>query len=270
MFKFVGIQFKKALIYSCILGGLWGTQGYAQTQSAIDPQVLEDLVAANKILAAEGILDGWGHVSVRNPKDPTHYFMARNLAAELVTAKDILEFDFNSVPVNGSKEALYTERFIHGEIYRAHPDVNAVVHTHAPPLIPFTVTNVALKPLYHRAAFVAQGIPLFDIADDFGMTDMLIRNSAHGQALAKSLGDHPAVLMRGHGATVVGPSLPRLIGRAVFLVKDATLQQQAMALGGPIKYLNPEEARLIDEREGYGLARQWLAWKRQVGIAIAP
>jgi HCOMODA/2-hydroxy-3-carboxy-muconic semialdehyde decarboxylase len=263
-------QLKSALLCTFFISGFWSIAGYAQSQSAIDPQVVEDLVAANKILAAEGILDGWGHVSVRNPKDPTHYFMARNLAAELVSAKDILEFDLNSVPINGSKQALYTERFIHGEIYKAHPQVNAVVHTHAPPLIPFTVTNVALKPLYHRAAFVAQGIPLFDIADDFGMTDMLIRNSAHGQSLAKSLGDHPAVLMRGHGATVVGPSLPRLIGRAVFLVKDATLQQQAMALGGPIKYLNPEEARLIDAREGYGLARQWLAWKRQVGMEIAP
>ena len=119
MFKIIGLQFKKALMLSCLVGGLLATQGQAQTPSAIDPQVIEDLVAANKILAAEGILDGWGHVSVRNPKDPTHYFMARNLAAELVTAKDILEFDFNSVPVNGSKEALYTERFIHGEIPRA-------------------------------------------------------------------------------------------------------------------------------------------------------
>lgn len=270
MFNLMGLQIKKALLGASILAATLATSAYAQVQSSIDPQILEDLVAANKILAAEGILDGWGHVSVRNPKDPTHFFMARNLAAELVTAKDILEFDLNSVPINGSKQALYTERFIHSEIYKAHPQVNAVVHTHAPPLIPFTVTNVALKPVYHRAAFVAQGVPLFDIADEFGMTDMLIRNSAHGQALAKSLGDHPAVLMRGHGATVVGPSLPRLIGRAVFLVKDATLQQQAMALGGPIKYLNPEEARLIDAREGYGLARQWLAWKRQVGMAVEP
>jgi HCOMODA/2-hydroxy-3-carboxy-muconic semialdehyde decarboxylase len=238
---------------------------YAQTK-AVDPNIVDELVAANKILASEGILDGWGHVSVRNPKDPTHYFLARNLAAELVTAKDILEFTLDNVPIDGKGQDLYTERFIHGEIYKARPDVNAVVHTHAPPLIPFTVTQVPMRPLYHRAAFVAQGIPVFDIQDDFGMTDMLIRNAQHGHSLAKTLADKPAALMRGHGATVVGPSLPRLVGRTVFLVKNATLQQQALALGGPIKYLNPEEAKLIEAREGYGLGRQWLAWKQKVGI----
>jgi ribulose-5-phosphate 4-epimerase/fuculose-1-phosphate aldolase len=233
---------------------------------AVDPSVVQELVAANKILAYEGILDGWGHVSVRNPKDPTHYFLARNLAAELVTAKDILEFTLDNVPIDAKGQDLYTERFIHGEIYKARPDVNAVVHTHAPPLIPFTVTQVPMRALYHRAAFVAMGIPVFDIQDDFGMTDMLIRNGQHGQALAKALADKPATLMRGHGATVVAPSLPRLVGRSVFLVKNATLQQQALALGGPIKYLNPEEAKLIEAREGYGLGRQWEAWKLKVGI----
>ena len=239
---------------------------HAQTK-AVDQNIIDELVAANKILAYEGILDGWGHVSVRNPKDPTHYFLARNLAAELVTAKDILEFTLDNVPIDAKGQDLYTERFIHGEIYKTRPDVNAVVHTHAPPLIPFTVTQVPMKPLYHRAAFVAQGIPVFDIQDDFGMTDMLIRNGQHGHALATSLADKPAALMRGHGATVVGPSLPRLVGRAVFLVKNATLQQQALALGGPIKYLNAEEAKLIEAREGYGLGRQWTAWKLKVGIA---
>ncbi len=241
---------------------------HAQTK-AVDPNIINELVAANKILAYEGILDGWGHVSVRNPKDPTHYFLARNLAAELVTAKDILEFTLDNVPIDAKGQDLYTERFIHGEIYKTRPDVNAVVHTHAPPLIPFTVTQVPMKPLYHRAAFVAQGIPVFDIQDDFGMTDMLIRNGQHGHALAKSLADKPAALMRGHGATVVGPSLPRLVGRTVFLVKNATLQQQALALGGPIKYLNAEEAKLIEAREGYGLGRQWTAWKLKVGITTS-
>ena len=239
---------------------------YAQSKP-VDQNIVDELVAANKILAAEGILDGWGHVSVRNPNDPTHYFLARNLAAELVTAKDIMEFTLDNVPVASKGQDLYTERFIHGEIYKTRPDVNAVVHTHAPPLIPFTVTQVPMKPLYHRAAFVAQGIPVFDIEDTFGMTDMLIRNGQHGHALALTLADKPAALMRGHGATVVGPSLPRLVGRAVFLVKNATLQQQALALGGPIKYLHAEEAKLIEAREGYGLGRQWAAWKLKVGIA---
>ena len=248
---------------------LGGTALHAQTKP-VDQSMVDELVAANKILAYEGILDGWGHVSVRNPNNPNHYFLARNLAAELVTAKDIMEFTLDNVPIDSKGQDLYTERFIHGEIYKARPDVNSVVHTHAPPLIPFTVTQVPMRPLYHRAAFVAQGIPVFDIQDDFGMTDMLIRNAQHGRALATSLADKPAALMRGHGATVVGPSLPRLVGRVVFLVKNASLQQQAMSLGGPIKYLNPAEARLIEAREGYGLGRQWAAWKLKVGIMPQP
>ena len=232
----------------------------------VDPILIEDLVAANRILAMEGILDGWGHVSVRHPKNPSRYLLSRNLAAELVTAADIMEYDLDSVPVDRRGRDLYSERFIHGEILKARPDVNAVIHTHAPPLIPFTVTQVPMRPLYHRAAFVAQGIPVFEIREGFGMTDMLIRNQAHGQALAKSLGDKPAALMRGHGAIVVAPSLPRLVGRSVFLVKNATLQQQALALGGPINYLDAEEARLIEAREGYGLGRAWEAWKRKVEV----
>jgi ribulose-5-phosphate 4-epimerase/fuculose-1-phosphate aldolase len=232
----------------------------------VDQSLIDDLVAANRIFAMEGILDGWGHVSVRHPKNPNRYLLSRNLAAELVTRADIMEYDLDSVPVDRRGRDLYTERFIHGEIYKARPDVNAVIHTHAPPLIPFAAGKVPMRPMYHRAAFVAQGIPNFDIKDGFGMTDMLIRNQAHGAALAKMLGDKPAALMRSHGATVVAPSLPRLVGRSVFLVKNATLQMQAIALGGPISYLENEEARLIEAREGYGLARAWEAWKRKVEI----
>lgn len=232
----------------------------------VDQTLIDDLVAANRILAAEGILDGWGHISVRHPKNPNRYLMSRNLAAELVTRADIMEYDLDSVPVDRKGRDLYSEPFIHGEILKARPDVNAVIHTHAPPLFPFTASKVPMRPMYHRAAFVAQGIPNFDIKDGFGMTDMLIRNRAHGAALAKVLGDKPAALMRSHGATVVAPSLPRLVGRSVFLVKNATAQMQAIALGGPLSYLENEEARLIEEREGYGLARQWEAWKRKVEI----
>jgi ribulose-5-phosphate 4-epimerase/fuculose-1-phosphate aldolase len=244
------------------------TSTFAQTTPAsagpVDPKLIEDLVAANRILAMEGILDGWGHVSVRHPRDPNRYLMSRNLAAELVTTADIMEYNLDSVPVDPRGRDSYAERFIHGEILKARPDVNAVIHTHAPPLIPFTVTRVALRPMYHRAAFVALGVPVFDIREGFGMTDMLIRNQAQGQALAKALGDKPAALMRGHGAILVAPSLPRLVGRSVFLVKNATLQQQALALGGPITYLDAEEARLIEAREGYGLTRAWEAWKRKM------
>jgi len=231
--------------------------------AAADPKLVEDLVAANRILAHEGLLDGWGHISVRVPGSPNRYLMARNVPAELVEAKDILEYDLDSKPVGGGNDALYSERFIHGEVYRARPDVNAVVHTHAPPVIPFGVTGVPLKAMYHRAAFVAFGIPVFEIRDAAGMTDMLIRNAKLGRALAASLADKPAVLMRGHGATVVGPSLPRVVGRTVFLSLNATLQMEAVRLGGEPKYLDIEEAKLIEAREGYGLARAWEVWKKK-------
>jgi len=227
--------------------------------------LIEDLVAANRILAMQGVLDGWGHVSVRHNRDPNRFLLSRSLAPELITAKDILEFDLDNSPVDAKGRNLYTERFIHGEIYKTRPDVVAICHSHAPPVIPFGVTSVQLRPLYHRAAFISLGIPIFEMREGFGMTDMLIRNEAHGRALAKSIADKPAVLMRGHGATIVAPSLPRLVGRSIFLAMNATLQAQAMALapGGRINYLDPEEARLIEVREGYGLGRAWEAWKRK-------
>jgi HCOMODA/2-hydroxy-3-carboxy-muconic semialdehyde decarboxylase len=174
-----------------------------------------------------------------------------------------MEFDLDSNAVDARGRPLYTERFIHGEIYKARPDVVAIVHTHAPALIPFGISKVPLKPVYHRSAFIAAGVPVFEIRERAGMTDMLIRDQALGRALADALGNRPAALMRGHGAVVVGPSLQRVVGRSIFLPLNATLQMQAAALGGPVTYLDPEEARKIEEREGYGLARAWEAWKRK-------
>jgi len=230
-----------------------------------DPLLLEDLVAANRILAMEGVLDGWGHVSVRHNLDPGRYLLSRSLAPELVGAGDILEFDLDNEAVNGRGRNLYTERFLHGEIYKTRPDVVAICHCHAPPVIPFSVTDVPLRPLYHRAAFIALGVPIFEIREAAGMTDLLIRNAALGRALAVSLADKPAVLMRGHGATIVGPTLQRLVARSIFLALNATLQMQAtlLARSGEIRFLDPEEARLIEAREGYGLGRAWEAWKRK-------
>lgn len=232
-----------------------------------DPQLIEDLVAANRILADQGLLDGWGHVSVRHNRDPNRFLMSRGLAAQLVTAKDIIEFDLDSRPVDTHGlpiSALFTERYIHGEIYKMRPDVIAIVHTHAPSLIPFGVTKVPLKPMYHRSAFISFGIPVFEIRDRAGMTDMLIRNTTLGHNLAEALGDHPAALMRGHGAVITGPSLPRVVSRTIFLALNATLQAEAMSMGAPITYMDPEEARKIEEREGHGLARTWEGWKQKV------
>jgi HCOMODA/2-hydroxy-3-carboxy-muconic semialdehyde decarboxylase len=239
--------------------------GHPKSAGPADRQLIEDLVAANRILAMQGVLDGWGHVSVRHNRDPNRFLLSRSLAPELITAKDILEFDLDNNPVDAKGRNLYSERFIHGEIYKTRPDVVAVAHMHAPPVIPFGVIDVPLKPIYHRAAFIGLGVPIFEIRDAAGMTDLLIRSPELGRALANSIADKPAVLMRGHGATVVGPTLQRLVGRSIFLAMNATLQAQAMALapGGRIKYLDLEEARLIEAREGYGLGRAWEAWKRK-------
>src|SRR5262249_51709586 len=181
-------------------------------------------------------------VRVRHPGDPNRYLLSRSRATELIDADDIVEFDLDSNPVDAKGRSLYTERFIHGEIYKARPDVIAIVHTHAPALIPFGISKVPLQPVYHRSAFISGGIPVFEIRAAGGMTDMLIRNQALGKALAATLGNRPAALMRGHGAAIVGASLPRVVSRSIFLPLSANLQAQAMALGGPLTFLDAEEA----------------------------
>src|SRR5881397_1979579 len=166
-----------------------------------DPKLVEDLVAANRILVDQGVLDGYGHVSARHDRDPNRYLMSRSLAPELVTGADILEYDLDSTPVEPRGRSLYLERFIHGEIYRARPDVKAIVHHHSPSVIPFGVSPVPLRPLYHMSAFLGGGVPVFDIKAAAGQaTDMLVRTPALGHALAQTLGDRPVALMRGHGA----------------------------------------------------------------------
>ena len=263
-----GVVMLAAIVYMALAVTM--STSFAQQPPAsagpADPKLIEDLVAANRILADQGLLDGWGHISVRHNRDPNRYLMARAVAPGLVTANDILEFDLDSRPVDlhgVPMSGLYTERYIHGEIYKLRPDVIAVVHTHAPSLIPFGVTNVPLRPLYHRSAFISFGIPVFEIRERAGMTDMLIRDQALGRALADSLGDHPAALMRGHGAAITGPSLPRVVSRTIFLALNATLQVEAMRMGAPITYMDPEEARKIEAREGHGLARAWEGWKHK-------
>ena len=243
-------------LFAILLCFAWST-----AWSQVDPRLAEDLVAANRILAQEGVLDGWGHVSVR--LGPDRFLMSQAVAPGFVTAQDLYVWDLDAKPLNGKPRDMYSERFIHAEIYRTHPNVNAVVHNHAPSLIPFGVTGVPLRALYHRSSFINLGIPVFEVRERFGMTDMLIRNAKLGSALAEKLGEHPAVLMRGHGATVVGPSIPRVVSRSIFLALNATLQLQTMALGAPANYMDPEETRLIEEREGHGLARAWEGWKQK-------
>lgn len=171
-----------------------------------------------------------------------------------------MEYDLDSNPVDAKDRSMYTERFIHGEIYKLRPDVKVIVHNHSPSVIPFGVTAVPLRPLYHMSAYIGEGVPVFEIRSAGGMTDMLVRNPALGRALAQTLGSKPTALMRGHGAVVVGPSFPLAVGRSIYLEMNARLQAQAMALGGSVTYLDPEEVRkaLLD-----GYQRGWELWKRK-------
>src|SRR5690349_19227453 len=226
--------------------------------------LIDDLVAANRILADQGVVDGYGHVSVRHPADPQRYLMSRSIAPELVTAADVMEYDLDSVPVDARDRASYLERFIHGEIYRARPDVKAVVHNHSPSVIPFGVSTVPLRPLYHMSAFLGGGVPVFDIKAAAGHpTDMLVRNAALGRALAATLGAHPVALMRGHGCVVVGQSIQMTVFRSVYTEMNARLQAQAMALGGPVTYLDDEEAKLAGASVGGTVVRPWDLWRKK-------
>src|SRR6266404_4010047 len=167
--------------------------------SGVDAALIEDIVTGSRVLADFGVLDGFGHVSARDPKNPNHFLMSRSLAPALVTADDIMEFDLDGNAVDGRGRTVFLERFIHGEIYRARSDVMSVVHTHSPGVIPYTVTQVPLRPMFHNAAFLAMGVPVWEIRKDFGETDMLVRDPARGKSLAQTLSDEPVVLMRGHG-----------------------------------------------------------------------
>jgi ribulose-5-phosphate 4-epimerase/fuculose-1-phosphate aldolase len=250
------------------LAALATARAFAQSAPAsagpADPKLIDDLVAANRILADQGVVDGYGHVSVRHPADPQRYLMSRSIAPELVTAADVMEYDLDSTAVDARGRTSYLERFIHGEIYRARPDVKAIVHNHSPSVIPFGVSTVPLKPLYHMSAFLGGGVPVFDIKVAAGQaTDMLVRTPALGRALAQSLGDRPVALMRGHGAVVVGDSLPRVVFRSVYTEMNARLQAQAMALGGPVTYLDDEEARRAEASVGGTIPRPWELWKKK-------
>ena len=179
----------------------------------------------------------------------------------MVAAADIIEYDLDSNPVGDNRKG-YQERFIHGEIYQARPDVMAIVHDHSPAAIPFSVSSVPLRAVSHMAAFIGTGVPAFEIRDVDGMTNMLVSDAKRGKALAKVLGDHPAVLMRGHGATVVGESVKVAVGRAYYLDLNAKLQEQAILLGGKVTYFEPEEARKTAPQDGF--ERAWEVWKRKV------
>lgn len=230
--------------------------------------LLQDLVHANHILSNEGVLDAFGHVSVRHPERPEHFLLARNMAPGLVGVEDIIEFNLDGTPIDADGRSVYLERFIHGEIYRARPDVMAVVHSHSPSVVPFSaVKSTPLKPMCHMSGFLGEGAPIFEIRDVAGTaTDLLIRSAPLGESLARSLGDDNVVLMRGHGATVAGPTLKQAVYRAVYVEVNARLQADALRLG-PVEYLTREEANTAMEMIEGQVERPWQLWKQRAQAA---
>ena len=228
------------------------------------PALVEKLVYANRILYDQGIVDGLGHVSVRHDSVPGVFLLSCNRAPAMVQTRDIVCYDLDGEAVSSAAERPYLERFIHSEIYRARPDVVAVVHSHSPSVIPFGVTGHRLRPIFHMAGFLGSGSSHFEIRDAGGTTDMLIRNRDLGRALAQSLGDSTCVLMRGHGSTVVGGSIEQVVYRAIYAEVNAKLQAQSLGMG-EINYLTPEEAGLAAAANDGQIGRSWDLWRRRIG-----
>ena len=224
-------------------------------------KLIEDLVAASRILAKHEVLDAYGHVSARSDGRPDRFLMSRSLAPALVTAADLMELDAGSEPLPGDKRKAFIERYIHGEIYRARPEAKAIVHSHSAAVIPYGVTRTKLRPIYHMGSFLWSGTPVFDIRKVKRENDLLVRDRHLGEALAASLGSCACVLMRGHGMTVVGESIPEAVFRAIYTQMNARLQSQAGLLEGPIEFLSDIEGRLSTAANRGTLERPWELWK---------
>jgi HCOMODA/2-hydroxy-3-carboxy-muconic semialdehyde decarboxylase len=229
-------------------------------------QAVDDLVYANHILYNEGVLDAFGHISVRDPQDPARFYLSRNLAPSQVTRRDILQYDDVQCNTTAGAAGSYLERFIHCAIYRARPDVNAVIHGHSPSLISFGATRASLRPLFGLAGWMGTaGVPTFDIRSVAGDSDLLISNNMLADALARSLGDRPMVLMRGHGETIVGASISQTVVHAYYAVLNAQVQTDAMRLGS-VTYLTPGEAAAAAKtNDNAAIGRAWEMFKVRAG-----
>ena len=237
------------------------------TGGPVSPERIADVAAAARILAARGVVDGFGHVSMRHPDAPDRYLMSRALAPALVTPGDIVEYDLESDACDPDVPKGFLERFIHGQIYKARPDIGAVVHSHSPSVIPFGLTKAPMQACFHNAAFLAQGVPVFDIAKDYGPTDMLVSDNDKGVALAASLGDKPVALMRAHGSVACGPSLEVAVFRAVYTEVSARVQHWALALaedGEELAALSEEEGLLADVPNQTAGMRAWDLWRAEI------
>ena len=224
--------------------------------------LLDDLVAGSRILAQHQVLDAYGHVSARSDKRADRFIMSRSRAPALVSAADLMELGLDSEPAAGDKRKGFIERYIHGEVYRARPEVMAVVHSHSPSVIPFGVTRTKLKPVYHMGSFLWSGAPVWDIRQFREDNDLLVRDRPLGAALAGTLGNCTCVLMRGHGMTVVGATVQEAVFRAIYTEMNARLQLQAMQLEGPVEFLSDEEGRRSTASNRGTLERPWELWKK--------
>jgi ribulose-5-phosphate 4-epimerase/fuculose-1-phosphate aldolase len=230
----------------------------SQTASAA---LIDDLVSANHILVTENDFDGFGHVSVRHDKRPDRFLISRSLAPSMVQAEDIVECDLEGQVIDAQGRKSYLERFIHSAIYKTRPDVMAVIHSHSPAVIPFGVTGARLRPICHMSGFLGSQTPVYDIRDAVGeSSDMLIRNQALGESLARTLGANAVALMRGHGSVAVGPSLQQAVFRAIYTESNARLQFQAMQLG-EVNFMSEDEAFNSNEVNEQQLDRPWQLWK---------
>ena len=224
-------------------------------------EVRYQVALANRMLANEGVLDAFGHVSLRHPTDPGRYLLSRSRSPGLIEAADILEFTLDSKPVAPPTVKLYAERVIHGCIYQARPDVMAVCHHHAPAVMPFCISGVPLIPVIHVAAIMGETVPFWDQRDEFGDTNLLVVKPEEGRSLARALGPHCAVLMRRHGATVVGADARELVFRSIAMCQNAESQMRALAMGS-LSTLTPGETKLAtaSNLSPNPLARTWEYW----------
>jgi ribulose-5-phosphate 4-epimerase/fuculose-1-phosphate aldolase len=231
---------------------------------------LEDLVIANRILAHEGVVDGFGHISLRHPERPDRFFLSRSRSPELVTKEDILEFDLECNPIDQRGRAIYGERPIHGAIFEARPDVNSVVHNHAHEIIPYSVSKSPIRQIIHTAGGIGSHVPVWDIRHDFGDTDMLVRTMDQGRSLARALGSDTAILMRGHGATVAGKTVRDAVRLAVYLMVNAKLQTESMR-HGEVTFLSEGEIEATAAMCESPLAsdRIWEYWARRSGYVAS-
>ncbi len=240
----------------------------AAQSAALDDRIeFRRLVAANRILANEGVVDAFGHASIRDPRDPARYAMSRSRSPELVEFGDLMLFEYDGTPVGGDSRRPYGERMIHGAIYEARDDVNAVVHNHAYGLLPFAITGVPLVPVVHTASVIGPEIPVWDIGERFGATDMLVRNMDQGRDLAATLGDNTCLLMRGHGAVVTGRTIQEAVVASVYLQINADVQLRALSIGDP-QPLSAEEIELsrATQFSPLGIDRAWEYFCARAGV----